>query len=289
MSAKRIFIDLETYKTRNPILIDQIRHEQRARVPAMNKSKEEKLMWNTPEGIESRTSEAIAKTSVDVLRAEILCIAIGIDEDPPEVITCMPEHEVEGLELFREWINENVSPETVWIGHNLQNFDLPVLINRFRALCIKPPAQFPTFNGRYWGGRIYDTMLRTPCQNGLGLVRLEDVCLAYGITSSKSRICLTDGTPLEGSTVGLAYERKEYDAIMEYARLDIDATRSLYESQTFDYTRDTWEADDQSLDPLLSIRDADRPLGERAYLILSALANMGKISKDLVPQAGVTA
>lgn len=289
MVAKRIYIDLETYRTRNQAVVAKITNEQRYRVPSHNKSKELKSIWNTPEGIQARVNEELAKTSVDPLFAEILCIAFALDGDAPEVITCMPEHEIEGLALFAEWVEENVSPETVWIGHNLQNFDLPILLNRYRALEMTPPDQFPSFKGRYWDGRVFDTMLRTPCANGLGMVRLEDVCLAYGISTPKGRVCLEDGTPLEGSTVGLAYERKEYDAIMAYARLDITATRDLYMAQTFDCSRDTWESEDSSLAEVYKIRDSDLPQVERAALILQALVTMGRVSRDVLPKERVAA
>lgn len=286
MNAKRIFIDLETYRTRNQAVIDQIRREQRARVPAQNKSKEEKLMWNTPEGIESRVNEALAKTSVDPLFAEILCIAIAMDEGEPEAIDCMNHSESCGLGWFGDWIEENCDPNTIWVGHNLQNFDLAILLNRCRALGIHPPTLFPTFRGRYWDGRVWDTMLRTPCANGLGLVKLEDVCLAYGISTPKGRVCLEDGTPLEGSTVGLAYERGEFDAICSYAKEDIIATRELYNVQSFGQTRDTWEAEDRDLTVIYKIRDCDDiPSNDKAALILQALVTLGRVSRDVLPKA----
>jgi predicted PolB exonuclease-like 3'-5' exonuclease len=285
MASKRIILDLETYRTRNEAVIKMIRHEQIARTPAQNKSKEEKLMWNTPEAVNARVDEALAKTSVDVLYAEVLCVAIGIDDDIPGTISCM-ENESDGLRWFREWFDFHAGPETILVGHNISSFDLRILTNRFRALNILPPELFPSIKGRYWSGRVWDTMLQTPCSNGLGMVSLADACMVYGIPSPKGAVCLEDGTPLEGSTVGLAFERGEYEAILKYAEEDIAATRALYKAQTFDYKRDTWEAEDRSMAEVYAIRDADHlTTSEKHSLILQALAAMGRVSRDLLPPA----
>lgn len=288
MSAKRIFIDLETYQTRNQAVIDKFVDDETRAIPPKAATKkwtsEDLRMWYTKEHQSKRADMALAETSTDVLFAEILCIAIAMDEGEPEAIDCMNYSEACGLGWFGDWIEENCDPNTVWVGHNLQNFDLAILLNRCRALDIHPPTMFPTFRGRYWDGRVYDTMLRTPTANGLGLVKLEDVCLAYGISTPKGRVCLEDGTPLEGSTVGMAYERGEFDAICSYAKEDIVATRELYNVQSFQQTRDTWEAEDVDMTEIYRIRDTPMNLASRALLILNALAAMGKISRDLLPK-----
>lgn len=287
MTAKRVVVDLETYRTRNPLLVEALRKEQIEKRPAQNKSKEEKNNWDTSAGREERIAEALAKTAVDPMRAEILCIAVGIDDRSPISINAMPDDEFVALCEFTNLMDEEAGPETTWVGHNLQHFDLPVLLSRFRALGVNPPNHFPSWQGRYWAGRVYDTMLRTPNTNGLGLVSLEDACQAYGIPSSKTKFCLEDEahTPLHGGTVRLAFERKEYAAIQRYAEEDIAVTRDLYLVQTFGCSRDCWEAEDGNLEVIREIRDSDLPPEQKAPLLLKALADKGLISREFLPRA----
>jgi len=284
MTAKRVVVDLETYRSRNPLVIEAVRKEQIERRPAQNKSREEKNNWDTTAGRDERIVEALAKTAVDPMWAEILCIALGIDDRLPISISAMPDDEFAALCEFTKLMDEEVGPETTWVNHNLLHFDLPILLSRFRALGVTPPKHFPYWQGRYWAGRVYDTMLRTPNNNNLGLVSLEDACRAYGIPSSKNKFCLEDGTPLTGATVGLAFERGEYKAIQQYAEGDVAATRDLYLVQTFGCSRDCWEAEDRNMEEILNIRDADCPPEQKAPLLLKALADKGLISREFLPR-----
>lgn len=290
MSAKILTIDIETYRTRNPQVIEAISREQRLRQPARNAAKEDKMNWHTAAAQEERISEALAKTSVDPLFAEVLCVSFALDDDEPNVYGFGPgpeltaPNEVEALESLRHLVDTSCGPNTTWVGHNLKKFDLAVLLNRYRALRIEPPVLFPAWTGRYWDGRVYDTMDRTPSSNGLGMVSLDDACLAYGIVSSKAKVALEDGTPVQGSTVGLAFERGEFKALAIYAMGDIFSTRDLYRVQTFGGRRECWASDDEQLAEILEIRDSGESAMARSHLILNALVSKGMVSRDLLPR-----
>lgn len=288
MSATRLFIDLETYRTRDEAVMellakDQI-HAAPPKKPNRKWSAEAIEAWHSKESQNQRAAAAVAHTSCDPLFAEILCIAVAVDDEEADVLSCMPDGEADGLAIFSEWVDGLGGTQTTWVGHGLINFDLGVLLSRYRKFRIEPPKQFPVFLGRHWMGRVYDTMMRTPCKSGLNLVSLEDACTAYGIPSSKAKYCLEDGTPIHGGTVGLAFDTGAHEMILAYGKEDIVATRELYRAQTFGYSRDCWEADDRNLEEITKLRDSDIPIDQRCRLVLEALAATGRVSRDLLPR-----
>jgi hypothetical protein len=110
-----------------------------------------------PEKIEARRQEAIAKFNgkAALLDASpILCVALqadqsrrivlnGMDHSAPTidgwlVVPCGDER---GLLLaLRAWLNANTGPETVVVGHNVRNFDLPKLRQAYVRHGLKLPA-----------------------------------------------------------------------------------------------------------------------------------------------------
>jgi len=232
--AKYVVIDAETYRTRDEAVIRGLEQEAMAKRPNTNTRKELKLTWDTEAEIMRRVEEALAKTSTDVLLAEILCVCVKADEDACVIqLSGMGKFcQTECLKNTAFSLSDITGPDTIWIGHNIAGFDLPLLLNRFRRHGVTPPEHFPVFTGRRWMGRVFDTMLRTPCQNSLGYVSLEDVCRAYGLPSAKST--MWNGAPMDGSRVGEAYEAGEYDLILEYCAADVWIEEQLYQRMTFD-------------------------------------------------------
>lgn len=284
MAAKRLVFDIETYRTRNQAVIDELTAEAINKRPAQNVQKELKLAWDTEQGRRGRVETALAKTSVNVMYAEVLCIAAAVDSEEAVVFDGMSNPEAEMLVKFSDWVDNRTGAETTWIGHNITAFDLPVLLSRYRSLCLFPPMEFPVWTGRRWTGRVFDTMLRTPCENGMGMVSLEKVCRVLGMDSPKSRYALEDGTPLDGSTVGLAYERGEYAAILAYSQADVEVERELYLRLTFGSARDCWECEDRSAEEIEAVRDQEGlSKEEKAWAMLNMLAARGVVSRDLLP------
>ena len=64
-----ITLDIETYRTRNPVFVDRIQGEALTKRPAQNAAKEVKLDWDTDRARAERANEALAKTAVNVLLA----------------------------------------------------------------------------------------------------------------------------------------------------------------------------------------------------------------------------
>ena len=140
--------------------------------------------------------------------------------------------------LARVW-DELAGADTVWAGHNVIGYDLAVLLNRWRRYGIRPPEHFPKYvNGR-WIGRVYDTMYRTPCKNGMGFVSQDRVMDALGIPNVGYA---WGGAPMTGARVGAAYEAGEYGVIEEYCATDVRAQRALRRVMTCGGTWGTYDA-----------------------------------------------
>ena len=233
--ARFLILDIETYATSNPAARERIRQAAIEKRPPGNCKKEIKLAWDTEQAREERAAEAVAKTALDVLLAEPLCVCYDVDGEPVQA-DMMRNQEDETLAALAQVWNEQAGPGTIWAGHNLEGFDLRILLNRWRAHGIAPPAHFPVFNAGRWRGRVYDTMLRTPSNSGVNMVSLRAVCEAYGLPAAKTNT-LWKGEPLDGAQVGAAFEAGEYDLILEYCADDVQVQRDLYMAQT---KADTW-------------------------------------------------
>lgn len=71
-----------------------------------------------------------------------------------------PEWEVVAIELFwGHWIKTYSAHRTIWVGHNIFDFDLPWLVNRSRILNITIPATVYNFknNRVYFSEKFADT------------------------------------------------------------------------------------------------------------------------------------
>ncbi len=109
-----------------------------------------------PEKIEARRQEAIAKFNgkAALLDASpILCVALqsdrcrlvlnGMDHSAPAidgwpVVPCGNERDL--LLVLRTWLDTNTGPDTVIVGHNIRNFDLPKLRGAYVRNALKLPA-----------------------------------------------------------------------------------------------------------------------------------------------------
>lgn len=293
--ARLIVLDIETIPTQDATIAEHIRNEAIERRPANNTLKELKLAWDTEEAREARAREALLKTAVDPLLAMPICVCFTCDGageqrlytydlarlrgawTPGENGAAFADYN-SGLICLADDLEALSGPETIWAGHNVAGFDLPVLLNRWRRADIRPPEHFPRFNGGRWSGRVFDTMLRTPCKNGLGLVSLNDAAEAYGLGPVKTT--LFHGLPLDGSRVYEAFEAGDMDAICNYCANDVLATRELYMRQTANDTWGTYGLPDLIAEQIAEIEGAaNLSEGSCAIAIVRVLDQAGLIPR----------
>lgn len=227
MKAPWLCFDIESRATTNPAIIEQVTRRALEARPANNTLKDEKATWDTPEGREKRVAAAIAKTAVDPLLAEPLCICASYLEEEVIVFDGMEQatHKMilEIGYLIAEWCDH----DTIFIGHSIEGFDLPLLLAQFQKLRLTPPDAFPTYRRGRWRGNIWDTM--GACPGRTPFTSLVDAALAYG-TSAKG--LHWKGEPMTGSRVGEAYEASEYQLIRDYCVQDVRDETALFMAQT---------------------------------------------------------
>jgi len=280
MTAKTVTLDIETYRTTDQALVEGIRQQAILKRPARNTLKRLKECWDTEAARNERAADALAKTSVDPLLAEVLCVAVQYGNLEPRIWSAMGGTDGIMLRGLAEELVECTDIETIWVGHNLKGFDLPILVNRFRRCGVVPPAHFPVPTGpRHVRGRVYDTMLRVPSQNAQGYISLEAACAAYGLPAAKGAYALEDGRLLTGATVGSAFEAGEYELIEKYCMEDVAATYRLYQACTMEGRWGTWESDSELEHAITTIWKQGMNPDAAGKVVLDLLAGAGKIPR----------
>lgn len=213
-------LDIETLPARDQRTIERI--GARIKHPGNIKKPESIAKWEAEEK-PAAIEEAVAKSGLNGLYGSVLCIGYKFDEQPTQVILCDSERDT--LAAFADAINSinsfKIQPLTT-VGHNLVNFDLRFLFQRFCINGIRPPFMLP-FHAKPWDKGVFDTMVQWA---GAGnFVSLDDLCFAFGIESSKG--------DLDGSKVAQYYADGRTDEIKTYCAADVEKTFEVYQRMTF--------------------------------------------------------
>jgi hypothetical protein len=227
MKADWLCFDIESRATTRQAIIEQITRQAWEARPFSNTLKEEKALWDTREGREKRIAVAIAKTAVDPLLAEPLCICVSCLEGEVIVLDGMerPTHKMilEMGDLIAKWCDK----DTLFVGHNITGFDLGLLLTQFQQYGIKPPEVFPTYRRCHWRGSIFDTM--EACPGRTPFISLVEAALAYGF---EAKNLIWRGEPMTGARVAEAYDAGEYQLIRDYCAQDVRDETTLFMAQT---------------------------------------------------------
>ena len=289
--ARLIVLDIETAPVQSDRIKTRVIQEAISREPASNTRKDLKDAWNTTEAREARGHEAWLKTAVDPLLAVPLCVCVHLDfpngqpwqlytfdfmSDPSQPSDPSEKSDPsDSLSTLAMSLDNFAGPASIWIGHNVLGFDLPILLNAWRRAAIKPPAHFPAYgNGRFLG-RVYDTMLRTPGKTPF--VSLNDAAEAYGLGPIKTTMFC--GVPMDGSRVFDAFQAGHFQEILDYCANDVLATRELYLVMTAQDTWGTYDTQDLLTDQLREIEESGHPESTQALAKLRVLENAGLIPR----------
>lgn len=251
MKADWLCFDIETRSTTNQAIIEQITLRVLEARPANNTLKEDKVTWDTPEGREKRIAAAIAKTAVDPLLAEPLCICASCVHGEVIVLDGM-ERETHKMifdvaDLIAEWCDK----ETLFVGHNIEGFDLQTLLAQFQKFRLTPPDAFPTYRRSRWRGNIWDTM--NACPGRAPFISLADAARAYGTEAKEMH---WQGEQMTGARVAEAYAAGEYQVIRDYCVQDVRDETNLFLIQSAGCTYGMTSRTDATAEQLTEIAES---------------------------------
>lgn len=220
-----IVIDAETIAAVDPAVVAAVEEEARSRRPAQNTLKKKKTLWDTQQGIDERVREALAKTAVDPLLAEPICVCMEVDGEAFGVVA----ERLKPLDLVgvHDVLEEVAQQDTWWVGHNVTGFDFGVLQTAWVREGICPPTWFPRYRNGLWSGRIWDTMTRAPGKTPY--ISLDDACAAYRVAGKGYEF---EGRVLSGADVAGLWARGLHNVILAYCQADVETERNLFLAQS---------------------------------------------------------
>lgn len=212
----KMFLDIETLPA-DESKTESLRYLYTKKLEKKAKKKEMIGEVEVEEG-DAKFEDYFRNTSFDGAYGRVLCIAYAFGDGPTEVI-CNPDDEAQTLRRFWE-LARNAS---LFVGHNIMDFDLRFLYQRSTVLGVRPSVNVSF--ARYKSAPIFDTM-REWVKWSNNNVGLEHLALALGIPTPK------DG--IDGSQVFEFYQAGKIDDICEYCKRDVDVTRLIYKRMVFE-------------------------------------------------------
>ena len=104
----------------------------------------------------------------------------------------------------------------VLCGHNIKNFDIPVISKRMVVNGLLPPKILPSYDTKPWDIKALDTKDIWQFGQFGSIGSLELMCLSLGVPSSKT-------SEVTGNKVHKAYwEEDQLEAITKYCEQDVD-------------------------------------------------------------------
>jgi len=214
-----VYFDIETIPTQDPEHIALI--ADGVKPPAQMKKADTILAWEQNDK-PAAIVEAVEKTSFDGAFGKICCLSWAVDDDG---VTSAYGDEDFIIGRFFDSITNHYQPSKdtrpVFVGHNVNEFDLRFLFKRAIILGIKPPACIP-FNQRSYDTQIFDTMTYfAGYGNKISLDKLSKV------------LGLEGKAGMTGADVWPEYQKGNIEKIAKYCEHDVELTRSVYKRLTF--------------------------------------------------------
>jgi hypothetical protein len=169
--------------------------------------------------------EEIGKTSFDGAFGQIVCIGFAIDDSEAISVHDMAESKV--LTGFNEALSS--IPVSDWytttiIGHNVADFDLRFLYQRYIVNGIKPhPIITRAAKAKKWDSeKVFDTMAEF---SGIGKsISLDKLCFALGMEGKGD---------ISGADVWPMVQAGRLEEVAEYCRHDVTITREVFKRMAF--------------------------------------------------------
>ena len=150
--------------------------------------------------------------------AKIICVSAGVVDKDGELkkISYFNSDEKVLLEEVNKLLGRVNGPGFSICGHNVKNFDIPMLAKRMMINGIKPSSILPSYDTKPWEMRAIDTKEIWQYNQFGALSSLELMCISMGIPTPKS-------DEVSGDKIHhLFWNENKYDLIKEYCEKDVD-------------------------------------------------------------------
>ena len=158
--------------------------------------------------------------------AKIVCVSACFVLPDGEIKTqsFWGDDEKELLTDVRDLLNKVHKMDFHLCGHNLKNFDIPMMAKRMVINGILPPKIFPSYDTKPWEIKAIDTKEVWQFGSFAAISSLELACVSMGIESSKN-------TGVSGNEVHDTYYYKNggLSNIVEYCEQDVKVLVKLIE------------------------------------------------------------
>ena len=211
---KILFIDIET------VGIESNWVSFTKNYPELSSKFEGSMDWfkkRFPECSDFRFSEMFTSKSALIPEfAKIVCVsACFITPDGDVKTQSFYGDEKELLSDVRDLLNKVHKMDFHLCGHNLKNFDIPMMSKRMVINGILPPKIFPSYDTKPWDIKAIDTKEVWQFGSFGALSSLELACVSMDIESSKN-------TGVSGDQVhNTFWNKNDIDSIVKYCEEDV--------------------------------------------------------------------
>ena len=213
---KLLFIDIET------VGISSTYEKFKSDYSELNSQFIKYLDWFTkrfPEDSQLSWDQIFEKRSALVPEfAKIICVSAGVVDKDGELkkMSYFNSDEKTLLEEVNKLLGRVNGTGFSICGHNVKNFDIPMLAKRMFINGIKPSSIIPCYDTKPWEVRAVDTKEFWQYGQFGTLSSLELMCTSMGIPSPKS-------DEISGDKIHhLFWNENKYDLIKEYCEKDVD-------------------------------------------------------------------
>jgi len=150
--------------------------------------------------------------------AKIICISAGVVDKDGELkkMSYFNSDEKILLEEVNKLLGRVNGTGFSICGHNVKNFDIPMLAKRMMINGIKPSSILPSYDTKPWEVRAIDTKEVWQYGQFGAISSLELMCVSMGIQTPKS-------DEISGEKIhSLFWNENKYDLIKEYCEKDVD-------------------------------------------------------------------
>ena len=213
---KILFIDIET------VGISSNFETFRRDYPALCYQFENYLDWfhkRFPEDSEKSKEEVFVNRAALVPEfSKIVCVSVGFVDPKGEVKkqSFFNSDEEQLLKDVNNLFKRVDKLGFILCGHNLKNFDIPVLAKRMLINGIHPSSILPTYDTKPWEIKAIDTKEIWQYGQFGAICSLELMCISLGIESSKNM-------EVTGNKVHDAFwNENKYQEIQDYCEKDVE-------------------------------------------------------------------